>query len=54
MTANSRRKARRMNRRQRKKIHVAEFQEFVFEVELTFRQPFGEAAYDIFSTISAG
>ncbi len=48
MTANSRRKVRRMNRRQRKMMHVAEFQEFVFEVELTFRTPFDEAAYDIF------
>ena len=48
MTASSCRKIRHMNRRQRKKMHVAEFQEFVFEIELTFRQSFDEAAYDIF------
>lgn len=37
-----------MNRRQRKKLHVAEFQEFVFEVKLSFRQSFDEASYDLF------
>ena len=37
---------RRLNRRQRKKHRVGEFQEFLFEVRVTFRQPLDEPAYD--------
>lgn len=39
---------RRLNRRQRKKLKVAEFLEFTFEVRAQFREPLSEAAYDQF------
>lgn len=35
----------RLNRRQRKKLRVGEFQELVFEVRMTFHQPADEASY---------
>jgi len=41
-------KLQRLNRRQRKKHRVGEFQEFVFEVRAVFRQPLDEADYDVF------
>jgi len=41
-------KLQRLNRRQRKKHRVGEFQEFVFEVRAAFRQPLDEADYDVF------
>ncbi len=44
----SARTLRRLNRRQRKKLRVGEFQELVFEVRVQFRQPMDEAAYDAF------
>lgn len=36
----------RLNRRQRKKLLVGEFQELVFEVRLAFKAPLDESAYD--------
>lgn len=42
----SARKLKRLNRRQRKKLRVGEFQELVFEVRMAFRQPLDEPAYD--------
>lgn len=39
-------KLKRLNRRQRKKLRVGEFQELVFEIRMTFSQPLDEAAYD--------
>lgn len=44
----SARSVRRLNRRQRKKLRVGEFQELVFEVRVQFRQSIGDAAYDDF------
>ena len=44
----SSRKIRRMNRRQRKKLRMGEFQEFVFEIRVGFRQPMNDAALDFF------
>jgi uncharacterized protein YggL (DUF469 family) len=38
----------RLNRRQRKKLRVGEFQELVFEVRIRFRQPMRDAALDAF------
>lgn len=38
----------RLNRRQRKKLLVGEFQELVFEVRLKFAAPLDESAYDAF------
>ena len=43
----SARTLRRLNRRQRKKVRVGEFQELVFEVQVQFRQPM-DAGYDAF------
>lgn len=43
----SARKLQRLNRRQRKKLRVGEFQELVFKVRMTFRQPLAEPAYDV-------
>lgn len=37
-----------MNPRQRKKLRVGEFQEFVFEIKIRFRQPMEDAALDSF------
>lgn len=37
-----------MNLRQRKKLRVGEFQEFVFEITVRFRQPMEDAALDAF------
>lgn len=39
---------RRLNRRQRKKLRVGEFQELIFEVRVQFRQAMNDAAYDVF------
>lgn len=44
----SARKRRRLNRRQRKKLRVGEFQELVFEVRVQFHQPMDDAAHDAF------
>lgn len=44
----SARTIRRLNRRRRKKLHVGEFQELVFEVRVQFRQPMDDAAHDAF------
>lgn len=44
----SARKLQRLNRRQRKKLRVGEFQELVFEVRIRFRQPMDDAAHDAF------
>ena len=44
----SARTLRRLNRRQRKKLRVGEFQELVFEVRVQFCRPMGDAAYDAF------
>lgn len=44
----SARKFRRLNRRQRKKIRVGEFQELVFEVRVQFHQPMDDEAHDAF------
>lgn len=38
----------RLNRRQRKKLRVGEFQELVFEVRIHFHQPMEEAWLDTF------
>lgn len=38
----------RWNRRQRKKLHLGEFQELGFTLNLTFHAPLDEAAYDSF------
>ncbi|UZR28133.1 YggL family protein [Methylococcus mesophilus] len=38
----------RMNRRQRKKLRVGEFQERVFEVRMRFHNPMDDAAHDDF------
>ncbi|UZR28048.1 YggL family protein [Methylococcus mesophilus] len=38
----------RMNRRQRKKLRVGEFQERVFEVRMRFHKPMDDAAHDDF------
>jgi hypothetical protein len=38
----------RLNRRQRKKLRLGEFQELVFEIRVRFHQPLDEAAYDPF------
>lgn len=46
--APSARKLSRLNRRQRKKLRVGEFQELVFEVRMRFHQPMGDAALDGF------
>ncbi len=42
------RKLRHLNRRQRKKLHVGEFQELVFEVRIRFQQPMDDVAHDAF------
>lgn len=42
------RKHRRLNRRQRKKQRVGEFQELVFEVRIQFRQSMDDASHDAF------
>lgn len=42
------RKRRRLNRRQRKKLRVGDFQELVFEVRVQFHQPMEDAAHDAF------
>lgn len=44
----SKRCVRRLNRRQRKKLRVAEFQEYVFEVRVWFEKPLEEAGNDQF------
>lgn len=44
----SARKLRYMNRRQRKKLRMGEFQELVFEARMQFHQPMDEASYDAF------
>ncbi|QEI07976.1 DUF469 family protein [Pigmentiphaga aceris] len=38
-------KLKRLNRRQRKKLLVGEFQELVFDVQLSFNPPLDESAY---------
>lgn len=38
----------RLNRRQRKKLRVGEFQELAFELELVFKTPLDDAAYESF------
>ncbi len=37
-----------LNRRQRKKHHLGEFQEFVFEIAIAFKQAMDEAQHDRF------
>ncbi len=37
-----------LNRRQRKKLRVGEFQELVFEIRIQFRQPMDDATLDTF------
>ncbi len=44
----SARRVRRLNRRQRKKLHVGEFLEQVFVVRIQFRQLMDDAAHDAF------
>lgn len=44
----STRSIRRLNRRQRKKLHVGDFQELVFEVLIRFRSPLEEGSYNAF------
>lgn len=44
----SARRLHRLNRRQRKKLRLGEFQELIFEVRVAFREPLDEAAYDRF------
>lgn len=44
----SARKLRCLNRRQRKKLRVGEFQELVFEVRMQFHQPMDGASHDAF------
>jgi len=44
----SARKLRRLNKRQRKKLRVGEFQELVFEIRISFCNSLDEDAYDIF------
>lgn len=39
---------RRLNRRQRKKLRLGEFQELVFEVRLSFKEPLDGAAFEPF------
>ena len=43
--ARSTARVRRLNQRQRKKLRVGEFTEYVFDVELTFSQPINDAAH---------
>jgi uncharacterized protein YggL (DUF469 family) len=45
----SARKLARMNRRQRKKLRVGEFQELVFEVSIRFCQPMDGPQFDAFA-----
>lgn len=44
----SARKIRRLNRRQRKKLRVGEFQQLVFEVRIRFHHPMDDATHDAF------
>lgn len=44
----STKKLMRLNRRQRKKLRMGEFQEFVFEIKIHFNQALDEAAFDKF------
>lgn len=46
--APSSRKLKRLNRRQRKKLRVGEFQELVFEVRIRFHHPMEDSALDGF------
>ena len=46
--ARSTRCVRRLNQRQRKKMRVGEFTEYVFDVELTFREPIEGKQYGSF------
>jgi uncharacterized protein YggL (DUF469 family) len=46
--ARSTRCVRRLNERQRKKLRVGEFTEYVFDVELTFLEPLNEDSHDSF------
>ena len=39
---------RRLNRRQRKKLHLGQFQEMIFEFSVRFEAPLGQAAHDAF------
>jgi len=41
-------KLNRLNRRQRKKLLVGEFQELVFDTRISFAKPLDESAYDAF------
>ena len=41
-------KLKRLNRRQRKKLLVGEFQELVFDAQIRFAKPLDEPAYDAF------
>lgn len=38
----------RLNRRQRKKLRVGEFQELAFEMDISFKAPLDDAAYESF------
>ena len=44
----SKTRIRRLNRRQRKKLRVGEFQEFIFELDATFNSAMDAAAYEAF------
>lgn len=44
----SARRLKRLNRRQRKKLRVGEFQERVMDIRITLRNPLEAAAYDAF------
>lgn len=44
----SARRLRRLNRRQRKKLRVGEFQDLVFEIRIGFRQPMDDVSHDAF------
>lgn len=46
--SNSKGRVRNLNQRQRKKLHLAEFQEFIFEVKVKFRSPMDVDALDAF------
>lgn len=44
----SKTRIRRLNRRQRKKLRVGEFQEFIFQLDATFKSSMDAAAYEAF------
>ena len=44
----SKTRIRRLNRRQRKKLRVGEFQEFIFQLDATFKSAMDATAYEAF------